>query len=142
MSLVRDAILSVARDGEITHEFTIKELKFVLRGLKTEEAFLADGMVDTAKLREKYGATNLLTLNDTIQKYRTIAMVALATKTVNGQPPVDKTLPLEQQYKQRLELRDELMELDSAMIDEIIREYNKLNLKQIKFYEKLDENLD
>lgn len=142
MSLVRDAILSVARSGEITHDFKIKELEFVLRGLKTEEAFLADGMVDTAKLREKYGATNLLTLNDTIQKYRTIAMVSLATKTINGQAPIDKTLPLEQQYKQRLELRDELMELDSAMIDEIIREYNKLNLKQVKFYERLDENLD
>lgn len=142
MSLVKDAILSVARNGEITHEFSIKDLKFVLRTLKTEESFLADGMVDTAKLREKYGATNLLTLNDTIQKYRTIAMVALATKTINGQSPIDTKADLESQYKQRLELRDELMELDSAMVDEIIREYNKLNLKGIKFYENIDSNLD
>jgi hypothetical protein len=142
MSLVKDAILSVARKGEITHEFSIKDLKFVLRTLKTEESFLADGMVDTAKLREKYGATNLLTLNDTIQKYRTIAMVALATKTINGQSPIDMKADLETQYKQRLELRDELMELDSAMVDEIIREYNKLNLKGIKFYENVEANLD
>jgi hypothetical protein len=132
----------VAREGEITHKFTIRDLNFVLKGLNTEEAFLADSMVDTALLKEKYGATNLITLNDTIQKYRTIAMVVLATKTINGQSPIDYSLPLEQQFKQRMELRDELMALDSAMIDQIIREYNQLNLKQVKFYEKIDENLD
>jgi hypothetical protein len=142
MSLVREAILSVARNGEITHEFTVKELKFVLRTLSTEEQFIADGMVDTARLREKYGADNLITLNDTIQKHRTIAMVAMATKTVNGKSPVDTESTLQEQYKQRTELRNELMELDSHLIDHIIREYTKLTSKQNDFYKNLDENME
>lgn len=142
MSLVREAIMSVARTGEIVHKFTIKDLTFVLRGLKSEEELLADGMVDPQRLREKYGATNLLTLNDTLQKHRTLAMVALATKSVNGQSPVDTESTLQEQYKQRLELRDELMELDSAMVDEIVKEYNKLALKRAQFFENVEENME
>lgn len=142
MSLVKDLIQSVAKEGEITHEFSIKGLKFVLRALSTEEQFLADGMVNTTRLREKYGAKNLMTLNDTIQKHRTIAMVALATKTINGKSPVDSAESKEKQFEQREELRDELMELDSRMMDEIIREYNQLTRKQVDFYTNFEENVE
>jgi hypothetical protein len=142
MSLVSDVIKSVAREGEITHEFKIKGLKFVLRTLSTEEQFIADGMIDTNRLKEKYGAKNLMTLNDTIQKHRTIAMVALATKTINGKSPVDTEKTMAEQFTQRQELRDELMELDSRMMDEIIKEYNRMTLKQTEFYSKLDENME
>lgn len=142
MSLVKDAILSVARKGEITHEFTVAGLTFVLRSLKTEEQFIADGMVDSNRLKDKYGASNLLTLNDTIHKHRTIAMVSLATQTVNGKSPVDSEADLKTQYKQREELRNELMELNSSIIDEIIREFQTLTVKQNKFYENVEENME
>jgi len=141
MSLVKDVIESVARKGEITHEFTVKGLQFVIRSLATEEQILADGMVDTGKIRKKYGAENLMTLSDTIQKYRTIAMVALATKTINGKSPVDEEASLEEQYKQRQEFVDELMSLGSAFMDNVIREYNKLGVKEREFFSDVDENI-
>lgn len=141
MSLVKDVIESVAREGEMTHEFTIKGLKFVIHNLSTEEQILADGMVDTAKIRNKYGAKNLMTLADTIQKYRTVAMVALATKTLNGKSPVDENTSLEDQYKQRTEFIDELMSLGGAFMDAIIKEYNQLGVKEREFYKDVEENL-
>lgn len=141
MSLVKEAILSVAREGEITHEFTIKGLKFVIKALSTEEQILADGMVDTSRIRSKYGAENLMTLSDTIQKYRTIAMIALATKTLNGTSPVDENASLEEQYKQRREFIDELMSLGSGFMDAIIKEYTQLGIKERNFYKDLEENI-
>jgi hypothetical protein len=140
MSLVRDAILSIAKEGEITHEFSVKGLKFVLRSLKTEEQLLSDGMIDTQSLKGKYGA-DILTLADTIAKYRSIGKVALSVKTVNGQSPVDTKNSLAKQFEQRLELRDELMEMGSAAVDQMIREYNKLADKEAEFYQNIDENL-
>jgi hypothetical protein len=140
MSLVSELIQSVAKEGEITHEFTLKSLKIVLRTLKTEEQFLSDGMIDTQTLKNKYDA-DILTLNDTIAKYRSIGKVALSIKTINGQSPVDTNETLTKQFKQRLELRDELMGLGSAAVDQLIKEYNKLLNKEQEFYGDLDENL-
>lgn len=140
MSLVRDAIFSVAREGELTHDFTIKGLKFVIRTLKTEEQFLSDGMIDTQTLKNKYNA-DILTLNDTIAKYRSLGKVALSIKTINGQSPVDTNESLPIQFKQRLELRDELMELGSAAVDQMIKEYNKLLNKEQEFFGNLEDNL-
>jgi hypothetical protein len=142
MSLVADAIKSVAEKGQITHECTIQGLKFVLRSLKTEENIIADGMVDTDKVSEKYGAKNLITLNDTLNKYRTIAMISLATETVNGKPPVDSKVSLEDQFKQREEFRDELMGSGAAFVDALIREYNFLLVKEREFYVNINENLE
>jgi hypothetical protein len=141
MSLVRDAIMSVAKEGEITHEFTVKGLKIVLRALKTEEQLLADGMVDSQSLKGKYGAGEIMTLSDTITKYRSIGRVALAVKTVNGQSPVDTNAALSKQFEQRKEFRDELMEMGSGAVDIMIREYNKLADKEQEFYKDIDENL-
>lgn len=142
MSLVKDAIRSIVEKGIIEHEFTIQDTKFVIRSLTTEEQFLADGMVDSNRLREKYKTDKLITLNDTIQKHRTISMVALATKLVNGHSPVDENESLENQFKQRLELRDELMSLGSGYMDQIITEYNKLKQKEAKFYQNVEENVE
>ena len=142
MSLVKDAIESIAREGEITHEFSVKGLDFVLRSLSTEEQLLADGMVNTSRIREKYGAKNLMTLSDTIQKYRTVAMIALSTKTLNGKEPVDSKATLQEQYKQRTEFQDELMSLGSVFMDEIIREFNQLAIKERDFIKKLEENVE
>lgn len=142
MSLIRETILAVAREGEITHKFTLKGMKFVLRSLTTEEQILSDGMVDSQKLKKKYGAEDLLTLSDTIAKYRTIGKIALSIKTVNGQSPVDTNESLEVQFKQRLELRDELMELGSGAVDEMIREFNKLAIKESEFFENIEDNVE
>lgn len=142
MSLVKDVIESVAREGLITHEFPIKNLKFKLKALSSEEQFLADGMVDTNKIKKKYGAENLVTLNDQIQKHRSISMIALATVSVNGKCPVDEKATLEEQFKQRLEFKDELMTLNSGMIDAIIMEFNNLVKKERDFYKDIESNLE
>lgn len=142
MSLVKEAIQALAQTGELTHDFTLAGKKFVMRPLNSEEQILADGMVDTNHVKKKYGAEKLMTLTDTIQKYRTVAMIALATKSIDGKPPVDTGVNLEEQYKQRCELRDELMSLPSGLMDEIIREYNQMSIKERKFYQGLEENME
>ena len=142
MSLVKEAIQALAQQGELTHEFTLAGKKFVMRPLDSEEQILADGMVDTNLVKKKYGADKLMTLSDTIQKYRTIAMIALATKSIDGKPAVDSEANLEEQYKQRCELRDELMKLPSGLMDEIIREYTQMSIKERKFYRNIEENME
>lgn len=142
MSLVGDMIKSVAQEGEIVHKFTIKKLKFVMSPLKLDQLIIADGMIDIDKLREKYGAKDLVILNDTIQKARTIALVTLATKTVNGKPPVDVEATKEEQFKQLEEFRDELMDAGSAFVDRLIVEYNKMVNKEKEFFADLDENVE
>jgi len=140
MSLVSGLLAGVAKDGQIRHEFTVNELKFVLRGLSSEEQLVADSMVNTKRLRDKYG-DGLSILNDTVGKMRTMGMVALATETINDQSPVDSDKPLKDQFKQRLELQEELMGLDVSMMDRITLEYNKLVTKQRDFFKDIDENI-
>lgn len=142
MSLVGDIIKSVAKEGEITHEFSIKKINFVFRPLNLDEMIIADGMIDIEKIRKKYGAKDLIVLNDTIQKARTIALVTLATKTVNGKQPVDKNASLEDQFKQLEEFRDELMDSGTAFVDRLILEYNKMVDKEREFFKELDENVE
>ena len=142
MSLVSDIIQSVAKEGEITHEFKVRGTKFVYRPLNSEELIIADGMIDTEKVRKKHGAKDIVTLNDTIQKHRTLAMVALATKTVNGKPPIDSKASAEDRFKQLEEFRDELMAVGGGFVDRLILEYNKLLSKEREFYQDLDENLE
>ena len=142
MSLVKDLFESVVHEGVIKHEFSIKNLKFVLRGLSVEEQLVADTMIDNTRIREKYGMKNRITLNDTIAKHRSIALVALATESVNGKSPVDTEKTMAEQHEQRMELQAELMSLNSAMVTEIIREYNKLVEKQEKFYKNFEENVE
>lgn len=142
MSLVGDLIKSVVQEGEIVHEFTVKSLKFVMRPLNLDEMLIADGMIDIEKIRKKHGAKDLVVLNDTIQKARTVALVALATKTVNGKPPVDKETTIEDQFKQLEEFRDELMGSGTAFVDRLIIEYNKLVDKERAFFKDLEENVE
>ena len=142
MSLVGDIIKSVAKEGEIHHEFSVKGVKFVFRPLNLDEMLIADGMIDMDKLQKKYGAKDLVVLNDTIQKARTIALVALSTKTVNGKQPVDKDASLEEQFRQLGEFRDELMDSGTAFVDRLILEYNKMVDKEREFFRDLDENVE
>lgn len=142
MSLVGDIIKSVAREGEIQHEFNVKGTRFVFRPLNLDEMLIADGMIDMDKLRKKYGAKDLVVLNDTIQKARTVALVALATKTVNGKKPVDEKVTKEEQFKQLEEFRDELMDAGTAFVDRLIVEYNRMVDKERDFFADLDENAE
>lgn len=142
MSMVKDLIQSVAKEGNITHDFSIGSLKFVIGPIKTEEQFLADGQILTNKIKEKYGATDLMTLPDTVQKYRTVAMVALSTITVNGQSPIDENETIQNQFKQRQELIDELLGMPPEAIDKMSREYYKLSNKQKDFYTSFNDNVE
>ena len=142
MSLLKDIISTVAQEGEILHDFTVAKMKFVLKGLNAEEQILADSMIDPDYLNKKYGREDLKTYTDTMGKYRSICLVALAVKTIDGQSPVDESKSLKEQFEQRVELRNELMSLDGFLINAIVEEYNKLRDKQEDFFAKLKENLE
>lgn len=140
MSLVKSALQSLVTKGKIDHEFTIHGVKFEMELLSTEEIFLADALVDVKSIKEKFGADDRFQImNDTIIKQRTLSRMAYAVKKVNGQSPVDETLPVADQFKQRMEFREELAELEVTIYDEIVASYNKLVEKRDALYEDLDE---
>lgn len=141
MSLVAAAIKSLIEKGDVFHETTIHGIKFEMGVLSSEEQILADGLVDMDKIREKYKAETsfVTTFRDTVEKFRTIALVAFAVKKVNGQSPVDAGASLQEQYKQRVEFRDELLGLPTPVQDKLTREYNQLLLKQAEFLDKAGE---
>lgn len=140
MSLVKSALQGLVTKGKISHEFTIHGAKFEMELLSTEEIFLADALVDVKSIKEKFGADERFQImNDTIVKQRTLSRMAYAVKKVNGQSPVDETLPVVDQFKQRMEFREELSELEVTVYDEIVASYNKLVEKRDALYEDLDE---
>lgn len=140
MSLVKDAIQSMIQKGKIQHDFEMNGTKITMEVLTTEEQLLADSLVDPEKIKDKYGADQLNTFRDTIEKYRTIAQIAFSIKKVNGKSPVDTKATLSDQFVQRIEFRDELNELDVVMLDLMIGEYRRLIDKQRSFLEKVEEN--
>lgn len=143
MSLVKDLLVkSLAEEGELLHDFTIKNLTFVLKEIETEEQILADGLVDLGQIREKHDAKNHITLDDMIRKMRAISQITFAIKTINGKPPVDPDADLKEQYKARLELRDELLGMGTAFVDRIILEFNDFAAKQREFYKNHKDNLE
>lgn len=142
MSLVKEALESLAQKGKLEHDCTILGIKFVLEPLSTEEQILADGIVDVESLKKKYGATeDFNTYADTVGKYRTLAQLMFAVKKVNGASPVDLNASLQEQFKQRLEFRDELSNLSTTIIDELTINYRKLLNKQKDFFDNLEENV-
>lgn len=142
MSLVKDAIESLAKEGKITHEFTLRGIKFEMELLTTEELFLADALVNFKELKEKFGADDRFqVLGDSIGKQRSLSQMAYAVRKVNGKSPVDETLPVEKQFEQRMEFREELSTLEGKMYDQIVGEYNKLIEKRNAMFEDLDENV-
>lgn len=142
MSLVKSALQSLAEKGKVTHSFTIKDTKFEMESLTTEEQILSDGLVDIDTLKKKYDTKQRIsTYPDMIAKYRSLAQIAFAIKKINNEPPVDTEKTYSEQFIARLEFRDELSQLDPVMLDEIIKEYKKLGSKQRDFYDNFEENV-
>jgi hypothetical protein len=142
MSLVKDMIQQLVNEGKVSNSFTVRGIRFEMENLTTEEQLLADGLVDISKIAEKYQADkDISVLPDMIQKYRTIAQVTFAIKKVNGQSPVDEQAAPSEQFKQRLEFKDELIQLGTAMLDELIDNYRSLVAKQKDFLDDVEENV-
>ena len=143
MSLVKDILKGLAEKGKVEHEFTLNGIKFVMEPLTTEEQILTDGLVSTESLKEKYGTGKEFgTYNDTIIKLRTVSQLTFAIKSVNGKPPVDESQSLTEQFKQRIEFRDELNELGPHVIDELGKEYRAMLKKNRELFENLEENVE
>lgn len=141
MSLVKSAIESLVMKGKITHDFELQGIQFSMQILSTEEQLIADSLVDPDYLGKKYKTKNLNTFRDTMDKHRLISQMALAIRTVNGESPVDASLSLEEQFKQRIEFKEEISGLDVVMLDRLIAEYNELISKQRQFLAKAEENI-
>lgn len=143
MSLVASAIRGLAEKGRLTKESTVKDVKFELEILTTEEQLLADGMVDTDALKKKYGAGDVYsTYPDTISKMRTLAILTFAIKKVNGAPVVDEEKTIVEQFKQRLEFKDELAELGTVIVDKLYKDYRSLTDQQRELFADIEENVE
>lgn len=141
MSLLKEAIKSLAEKGVIEHYKTINGMRFDFRALTSEEQLIADSMVNTNSLKKKYKAEDeLTTYPDTISKYRNLSILCYAIKSVDGQVPVDENASLEDQFKKRIEFKNELATLSPAIIDELFKEYLTHNKKQRDFFNDLEEN--
>lgn len=140
MSLVKSALEGLVIKGKISHEFTIHGTKFEMELLSAEEIFLADALIDVKSVKEKFGADERFQImNDTIVKQRTLSQMTYAIKKVNGQSPVDETLPVTEQFVQRMEFREEIAALEVTIYDEIVASYKKLVEKRDALFEDLDE---
>lgn len=140
MSLVKSAIESLVQKGKITHDFEVQGVSFSMQILSTEEQLIADSMVDPEYLSKKYKTKNLNTFRDTMDKHRVISQMALAIRNVNGESPIDTSLSLEEQFKQRAEFKEEISNLDVVTLDRLIFEYNQLIAKQREFMNEVKEN--
>ncbi|MGE7305915.1 hypothetical protein ACQKJG_19000 [Priestia megaterium] len=142
MSLLAGTLKGLAKDGEILHDFTLADKKWVYKGLTSEEQATALSMVDPDYLKTKYNSDKLIPYNDVMNQLRTTALITMALKSIDGQSPVDTEKTGEEQFKQRRELYSELLALDSGMIEELRKEYNKLIKKQNDFWKDLAENVE
>jgi hypothetical protein len=143
MSLLKEAIQSLIKRGKIIHEFSLQGMKFEMRVLTTEELLLSEGMVDPEKLKEKYSATESVNVfRDTVEKFRVASNLSFAISKIDGKSPVDETALLSEQFKQRIEFRDEILGMTTSMVDHLTLESNKCVDKQRKFLIGLDENLE
>lgn len=140
MSLLKEAIQSLINKGKITHEFTLQGMKFEMRVLTTEELLLSEGMVDPDKLKEKYKAESVNTFRDTIDKFRVASKLSFAISKIDGKSPVDEKALLPDQFKQRLEFRDEILSMTTSMVDHLTLESNKCADKQREFLSNVEEN--
>lgn len=143
MSLLKETIQSLAKKGKIEKEVTLHGMKIILGTLSTEEQILSESIVSHKSLREKYNADqdSFMTLQDTLLKHRSVSILCFAIKSIDEKQPVDTSKNLEEQFKERLEFRDELLELDANTIDFLLKEYNVLMDENKKVYEDLNENL-
>jgi hypothetical protein len=140
MSLLKEAIQSLIQNGKITHTFPFRGMEFEMRVLTAEEQLLSDGMVDPEKLVEKYKAESVNTFRDTVEKFRSASRLSFAICKINGKSPVDEKSILPDQFKQRLEFRDELLEMTTSMFDHLMLEFNKCLDKQREFLTGVEEN--
>lgn len=142
MSLLAGTLKGLAKNGEILHEFTLADKKWVFKGLSSEEQATALSMVDPDYLKTKYKTDKLIPYNDVMNQLRTTALITMALKSIDSQSPVDTEKTVEEQFAQRRELYSELLALDSGMKEELRKEYNKLIKKQNEFWKDLAENVE
>lgn len=141
MSLLKETIQSLVKTGKIEHEETFNGTTFVFKNLTMEEQLLVDSTANLNSIKERHGAKDASTFNDTLVKLRNLAILSYSIKEINGVPPVDEALPLKEQYEQRQEFRNELSELSPVFIDELLQKgYNKVFEKNKEFYKDLKEN--
>jgi hypothetical protein len=141
MSLLKDAIQSLVAKGKIIHEFSLQGMKFEMRVLTAEELLLSEGMVDPDKLKEKYqAAESTNTFRDTVDKFRLASNLSFAIAKIDGKSPVDEKALLPDQFKQRLEFRDEILSMTTSMVDHLTMESNKCVEKQRAFLINIEEN--
>ena len=142
MSLLSSTLKGLAKKGEILHDFTLADKKWVFKGLTSEEQATALSMVDPDYLKTKYKSDKLIPYNDVMNQLRTTALITMSLQSIDSQPPVDTEKTEQEQFEQRRELFDELLALDSGMKEELRKEYNKLIKKQNEFWQDLSENVE
>lgn len=141
MSLLKEAIQSLVIKGKITHEFEFQGMKFEMSPLTSEENLVSESMVDPDALKAKYKADTITTFRDTIEKHRAASLLSFVITKIDGKSPVDLNESLENQFKTRLEFRNELLTMNVVMFDHLMAEVNKCMDSGKKFYEKIEENV-
>lgn len=142
MSLLKSTLEKLATKGTISKDVPINGSTFRLEVLSTEEQILADSIIRSQSLKDKFGAAegDFTTLQDTLAKYRTLSILCLAIRSIDNVAPVDTTADVAEQFKQRMEFRDELGTLNTAIVDKLMAEYWAISDEQKKFFDDVIEN--
>lgn len=138
MSILNQVIQSLANVGTFEKEVTIGEVTFVIRLLDNEQMMLADSLVDVeGYLKEASGGDreDLRVFNGTVERLRTLTRLAFIIKAVNGVSVV-KAGSRKEQIEEIEDFRNDLLRLDSVVIDRLNDSYNQLLDERRAFFKE------
>lgn len=136
MSILNNAIQSLANVGAFEKEVTIGEVTFVIRLLDNEQLMLADALVDVESyLKRSSGGEreNLRVFNGMVERLRNMTRLAFIIKAVDGASVVT-TKTRQEQLAEVEDFRDDLFKLDGVVIDRLNAAYNELLEERKAFF--------
>lgn len=142
MTAIKDILKGLVKKGKVTHEVTVQGSTFELRTISTEEQFLVETMTSVSNLKDKYEAAGeISSYVDTLTKMRNLSLLTLSIHSIDGVEVVNDEATPGEKFKLRLEFRDELSELPSEFIDELLKGYRELSKKNAELYRDFKENV-
>lgn len=137
MSMIKKLVTKMALSGEIERDVQLPEGAVItLRPLAPSQTSAAYGMVSIEMLRKVNGDrdSKLMYQQDTIERARTIALIAYAIKKIDDEEVVERDISRSDELKEREEIFKDLLDMEENALDLLSKEYNELNVSRRKFF--------
>lgn len=137
MSIIKKLVSKMAVTGEIERDVTLPDGSVLtLRPLSPSQTSAAYGLVSIDVLRKVNGdkESKLMYQQDTIERTRTIALIAFAIKKVDDNEVMERDLSRSEELEERKEMFMDLLDMEENVLDLLSVEYNELNVSRRKFF--------